>query len=292
MKPGIYTIPAIDYHDDPCDEPSLSSGIAGLLANRTPWHAWTAHPRLNPDYRRDHEDRFDLGTAAHELLLEPRDPAEVMVIVDADSWRSKDAKAARENAREEGKTALLAKQVEEVVAMLTACRVQLKQLDVDPPVLTDGKPEQTMIWQESGVTCRAMCDWLRDDRRGICDYKTTSASADPGKWVRTMLGIGGDVQAAFYLRGLEHLTGGLTGPAEFRFVVQETYPPYALSVVGLEPAMLELANAKIDYAIAAWRKCLDSGQWPGYPTRMAYPELPAYDEAAWLKKEAREEVAP
>jgi hypothetical protein len=48
--------------------------------------------------------------------------------------------------------------------------------------------------------------------------------------------------AAWYLRGLKAVTGA---EAEFRFVVCETRPPYAVSVVGLAPEVLQLAEKKV-----------------------------------------------
>ena len=44
MRTGIFTIPAADYHADPCEVPSLSASIASLLVNRSPFHAWSAIP--------------------------------------------------------------------------------------------------------------------------------------------------------------------------------------------------------------------------------------------------------
>ena len=67
---GIHhDITAADYHSDCCDEPSLSSSIAGLLIDQTPKHAWTAHPRLNPNFKPESSPAMNLGSVAHELLL-------------------------------------------------------------------------------------------------------------------------------------------------------------------------------------------------------------------------------
>src|SRR6266540_4263714 len=102
----------------------------------------------------------------------------------------------------------------------------------------------------------------------------------------TLYSIGADVQVAFYLRGLERLTGKRP---EWRYVVQETFPPFALSVISLGPDVLELANAKVERAITLWAECLDSGEWPAYPRRVCWAEAPAWEMSRWLEKEAREE---
>ena len=41
--PGVYDMPAEDYHADPCLEPSLSASIAKTMIFDTPWHVWTKH---------------------------------------------------------------------------------------------------------------------------------------------------------------------------------------------------------------------------------------------------------
>lgn len=285
MTDGIREADRETYHADLFDDdtPSLSAGIAHILISQSPAHAWTAHPRLNPDYRTREEDRFDIGTVAHALLIEGR---EVVQVVDAPDWRTKDAKEAKASIRAGGRVPLLLHQWETVSEMVEVARSRVLAVDASPPLFRDGKPEATLLWNEpDGTLCRARCDWLRDDHMAIDDYKTTSASANPERWIRTMLGIGGDIQAAFYLRGLERLTGER---AEFRFVVQETFPPYELSVVTPGAEMMEYANAKVDYALKLWSECLSSGNWPGYEPRVAVADLPAWEGARWLEREARE----
>jgi hypothetical protein len=285
LEHGIHDLRAADYHADPAAVPSLSASIAHVLYTRSPLHAWTAHPKLNPGHQRREETRFDIGTTCHAILLEQREVEEIVEIIDAPDWRTKAAQEARDTARENGLIPLLADQVDGVTTMLTATRDQLARLDVWPAPFTAGKPEQTLIWQEGDVTCRALVDWLRDDHTVIDDLKTTSASASPDAWTRTMFTIGADIQTAFYLRGLKALTGVT---AEMRYVVVETYPPYALSVVSVGPDVLAVADAKVDWAVARWAECLASGDWPAYPLRVAHAELPAWEEARFLEKTARE----
>ena len=283
-QPGIYTILAADYHADPCPEPSLSCSLAKMLCAASPLHAFYAHPRLNPQAVEENGNHFDLGTAAHALLLEGRD---AMAIIDAPDWRTKAAKEQRDAARAAGQTPLLAHVAQDVVAMVGALRDHLHlHTDGGALMFTDGEPEQTLIWCEDDVWCRARLDWLRSDRSRIDDYKTTSASANPEMWARTMFGAGFDLQAAWYLRGLRAVSGDpLDDPAAFRFAVQETSPPYAVSVIALNPDAMFLAEKKCLYAIEQFREAMASGDWRGYPRRTAYATLPAWEEARWLEKE-------
>src|SRR5690242_20841585 len=113
VNTGVHTLPAEQYHaDDIADRPSLSASIAHLLVNQTPWHAWAAHPKLNPHYERVERDIFDLGNVAHQLILEG--DAERVAVIDCSDWRTKDAREQRDEARAEGKVPLLRKDWERV----------------------------------------------------------------------------------------------------------------------------------------------------------------------------------
>lgn len=277
----LLTLASDAYHDDAAgDTPTLSKSVMHELLTKSPKHAWTCHPKLNPAFKRDEDPKYDLGRAAHGLFLEGDANVEVFTY---DNWTTKAAKEARAEARAHGKTPMLGKHWDDVQAMVMALEDGLNALTVDPPMFAEGKPELTLLWDEDGVACRARLDWLRDDLAAIDDYKTTSASAKARTWSeKTMFGIGGDLQAAFYLRGVKAVTGA---DARFRFVVQETYPPFALSVVTVGADVLALANAKIDRALGIWRECLKTGEWPGYDRDAYRAELPAWVEARFLEEE-------
>lgn len=288
MKPGIYDLSSDAYHADPGDRPSLSASIASILCSASPAHARAAHPRLNPDFARQEEQHFDIGTAAHWLLLQG-DTADVVTIVDAADWRTKVAQEQRDEARAAGRLPLLARHWDAVQAMVAAAREQLAQHTAAPPLFVDGKPERTLVWEDDGVLCRARLDWLRDDYAAIDDYKSTGRSASPEAWIRSSLvANGGDIQVAFYLRGLRALTGA---EADWRWCVQETSPPYALSVIAPGPDVLALGESKVQYALKAWRRGVESGVWPAYEPRVATAELPAWEDARWLEKTERERAA-
>ena len=228
----------------------------------------------------EESDAFDLGTAAHAYVLEGGFNLE---IIDALDWRTQAAKAARDAARAAGKTPVLAHRFVLVQAMAEAAREQLARHAARPIPLTNGKPEQTVVWEEEGVWCRARLDWLHADRCVADDYKTVSQSANPEVWSRSLFTYGAALQAAFYLRGLAAVCGAAA--RAFRFVVQEAYPPYALSVVSLAPDALVLAEKQIIYAIRLWSDCLRTGEWPGYTPQLAHASYPPWLEASWLAKE-------
>jgi hypothetical protein len=280
----VLTIPAETYHAGVDETPRLSASIAHILCTQSPLHAWAAHPRLNPNYSRDEDPKFDVGRVAHAMLLEGDD---VTYVIHADDWRTKVAKEEREYARSLGKIPLLARHRDEVAAMVDAVREQLAGHEADPPLFTDGKPEQTILWEEAGVGLKARLDWLRDDLAAIDDLKTTGRSANPDLYARALFGVGGEIQAAFYRRAVRAATGA---EPVFRWVVVETTPPYALSVITPGSDVLALGESKVEWAIMRWRLCLERDLWIGYGTDVHVAELPSWEESRWLEREAREEM--
>jgi hypothetical protein len=254
------------------------------MLDQSPLHAWHEHARLNPEHEREEAEKLDIGTAAHGLLLEGETG---VVVLDFPDFRTKEARAQRDAARAAGKVPVLKDRWADVVAMAEAVKVQLARHERPIP-LTGGKPEVTLIWREGDVWCRARPDWLHNGRPlFVDDLKTTQGSANPDGWTRgPLFDRGYDLQAAFYLRGLLVLFGV---EATFRFVVAETTPPYACSVIGLSPDVLVLGEKKRRLAVELWGECLRTNRWPGYPTRTCYATLPPWEEARWLERELRED---
>jgi hypothetical protein len=287
MDAGIHALTRETYHADPCDTPSLSASIATILLAQSPLHAHAAHPRLGGRPSQESET-FDLGTAAHDYILEgTEDRYHVITATTKDGepvsdWRTVAARLERDAARAAGKTPLLQRHLESVRTMAHAARSHVAAFDDGPVPLGDGGvAEQTLVWPEGSIWCRARLDWIHRDFETIDDLKTTT-DAEPGAFARALYGRGGDLQAAFYLRGLRVLTGH---DAAFRFVVVENAWPFAVSVVQLSPMALAFAAEKVDRAIQIWARCLETGDWPGYPTRTAYVDPPAWATMA-------EEVRP
>ena len=274
-------VSAETYHAGVDERPRLSASIAHVLWAKTPLHAWTAHPRLNPYYTRTDDAKFDVGTVAHAILLEGED---CIYTVHEDSWRKNVAKEARDYARSIGKVPLLAAARDEVMAMVDAVREKLDALP--DPLFVAGKPEVTLTWTEREVDFKARLDWLRDDYARIVDLKTTSQI---DRFERRIFDFGGDIQAATYRRGVNAVFGEMS--AAFVWCVVETAPPFELRLIRPGADVLAAGERKLDWAVAKWRECMASGVWPGYSREIVEAELPAWEESRLLEREAREEIA-
>lgn len=282
MTSGILEVSAEGYHAGDEGAPRLSASIAHILCTQSPAHAREAHPRLNPNYERKEEERFDVGKAAHSILLEGDD---CIYVVHEDSWRKTVAKEARDYARSINKVPLLAANRDEVMRMVEAVRTQLATHRAGPPVFADGQAEASILWEEGDVACKARLDWLRTDLLFVDDLKTRSqvGGAATEKWERGLYQHGAHIQAYVYPRAVEVATG--ITPPTFRWCLVETSPPYALSVI--EPAGDVIACGKSDweYALELWRECIKSGDWPAYPNTVARIEAPPWELERRVQRE-------
>lgn len=275
-------IPMEDYVRDNVGAPvpTLSSGLAHRLLTRSPLHAWWGHPKLNPGWQEAKAEAFDIGTAAHDLIIEGH--TDRIVVVDAGDWRTKDAREQRDAARAEGKLPLLARQYEEVKAMLEPAKAAFESDDL----MALGKldPEETFVWADpnTGAWLRCRPDWVTTDRKIIVSYKTTQ-NAEPGAFTRQMLGLGYEMQAMFEIAGVDAICE--VPNRAYVWLVQETAPPHACSLIGLSPAMLDYAAARFDAAVHLWAQCRELNQWPGYPPRVCYPDPPAWALAQQMEME-------
>lgn len=264
------------FHDGP---PTLSSHIAHLLVTRSPAHAYYAHPRLHPGWQPEERFRFDLGIAAHAALLE--DQAHRIHVVAAEDWRSTAARAARELARAQGKIPLLAHQADAVHAMVREAK---RALAASPDLQGLGPldAEVTLTWWDGPATnpahCRCRPDWITQDRAIVLSYKTCDGVAEPEAFVRTIVTMGYDMQAAFECAAVEALTGRTP---LYVWIAQETEPPYAVALIGLSPTMAALGRMKYRQAVTRWAECLTRGQWPAYPDRICYVDPPTWALMRW-----------
>ena len=261
--PGIYDMADADYQGDPCETPSLRSSTAWLLHDRTPAHAWYSCSRLNPDYKPENKRFFDIGKAAHTLLL---GRGSDYAIVHEDSYRKRDAKDMREQIIAAGKTPLLEKDALQVRAMAKAATRQIQDM-IDAGTIASSpfdaaKSEQVIIWRDHGVLCRAMLDGLSIEEDAISEYKTEGTSAAPNEWQYRARKLGYIFRLAFYRRGLEALK--IAYSPTIRVFVQEKEPPYLLAMYRIDDELIARADEQVVASIKLWRRCLETNKWPGY----------------------------
>lgn len=273
-RPGVYQLAADTYHADPVHGGSLSSsGARQILPPGCP-----ARYRYNQDHRPAPKHTFDIGHAAHRLVL---GAGPDLAVIEADSWRTKAAKEQAAEAREDGAVPLLRADYDQVHAMAAAIRahpIAARLFDPD-----HGTPEQALIWQDqpTGTMRRALFDWWPHTTRTggrviFADYKTCH-SADLDTLAKAVHTHGYHQQGTWYLDGAQAL--GHAGPdAAFVFVCQEKAPPYLVTIVELDHVAVRIGQIRNRRALTIYARCVETGHWPAYHDGVALLSLPPWAE--------------
>lgn len=302
LDPGIHRIDPSAYHADPMLEPSLSSTLARLIITKSPKHAWTASSRLNPDYVPVEKKTFDIGRAAHREVLGAGDDyvaiPEAYLAKDG-SASTKAAKEFIEEMRAAGRTPLKPLEVNSIREMAKACRAFLAEYRIDvgtgrnrmPIVLDPECSELAAFARIEDVNCRALFDNVPSVLPYLIDFKTTT-DATPDACMRAAATYGYDVQIAHYLDVWHAITGERR---RMILVFQEKDPPFEISVVELHSGdddadWMASAYDKARMARVLWRRCLDRGEWPGYPRLVARVGAPTWHTAKWENRDPSRET--
>jgi PDDEXK-like uncharacterized protein DUF3799 len=282
LKPGVYRgVSEEHYRADPCPIPSLTQSLAKLIIERAPKLAWTECASLNPKFESNDDPKFDVGNAAHRLILGRGKDFE---IIEFDDWRKQEAKDMRDDAAAIGKIAILSAQFEQASDMASAAFRQLRGHE-DQNSFTSGSAEVMICWEEDGVWFRSLIDWLHDDLRTIDDYKSTGMSVAQHVLGYRAEAAGWHIQHAFIERGLDILDPAGAGRRLFRNIAQETDKPHLLNVMRMDEHWMTMGRKKVQTAVDIWKHCIKTGNWPGYPKRSVTPEYPGYKEKQWLERE-------
>lgn len=238
-------LPNRDYHR----RAGVSATDLKMLARMTP--ARYHYERSQPSH---HKPAFDLGTAAHSFILE-RDRATV-VKVDADDWRGKASREARDMAYADGMVPLLTKDYARVIGMYDS----VMKHDLAGPALERHVAERSIFWEVDDQPMKCRPDALTDDL--IIDLKTC-VDASPEAFSRSIAQFGYHIQDSHYRDGVEAATGE---QLPFVFLAVEKEPPYLVAWYELDPDDVERGREAAARSLAVYRECKTSGMWPGYPT--------------------------
>lgn len=293
VRPGVY--PGIAM-DDYLRLPALSASVLQTLLDQCAAAArFTSY--LNADHVRETNDASDAGTIAHAILLEG-DSSCVAIIDPLDfpakngnipqGWTNNAIRAARDEVRALGKIPVLPEDITLVNAMVDSAHEYIESLrDTEPAIWAAFQPdggdsELSCIWDDDGQLCRMRPDRISKDRRVIIDPKFSKRSAEPDSWSRTQVSaMGYRISASMYRRGAMKLFGTLP---DYIFLVVEQEPPHLCSMVGMDPPNLAFGDEQVEEGLRQWRKCIAANHWPAYPTRVCYPEVPAWEVARWQER--------
>lgn len=270
MKAGIFDkLSMADY----LALPALSSGVAHDCISLSPYEAWYGSV-FNPARVDTPNEASDTGTCAHAMLLEGSD-AKICIIQPEDypskptkaepegkvpkGWTNDAIRAARDAARSNGLIPLLPWDMPPIRDMVSEAKRYLSTTKI-PDLLATGKPEQTIIWYEGDVMCKARPDWLSDG--SLVHFKTTKMSVRPEPFARTVGNMGYDFALMFYLRGLSVAASDMD--VDHYILAQRQDAPYVCKLFDLTAARADVVSRQVERAIGVWARCQASGKWPAY----------------------------
>jgi hypothetical protein len=301
LSTGIHRIKPDTYHADLLRPGvTLSSTLARLILDRSPLHAWTAHPRLNPQWEPTDRKTFDIGRAAHRAVLGAGGdyvayPPEILASNGAAS--TKEAKAWAQEQRAAGRTPLKADEVDQIGAMADAVQRRLAAMGIK---MDPARSELTALAEVDGVWCRAMIDNAPEQplmlpggkRKVLIDFKTCE-DASPEACRRSVETYHYDFQQRFYQDAWKAATGE---DRDFLFIFTEKAAPHETTVVhllseaGHSADWAEDAGQKVAYTRAMWRHCVEANDWPGYPGMIVQIGASPFHKQRWQDTASRAAV--
>lgn len=263
------------------EEPTLNSGIANTLIERSPAHARLEHPRLAPGLiEREFSRVANFGSAVADMVFEN---AENIAYVEALTYSTKDARAARDSALECGRYPLLNDEADVAIAAARAAKAAIKDVAGGAAL----RFEDTLLFKAGSTWCRCRPDAMSEDNRLIIDLKITGTNVRECN--RQFFGQGYDMQAAFYERAADFADPDGAGKREIIYLFVENAPPFAWAALQVSEGTMQLARKKMNAAVNIWAKCLKENSWPTYTSSQTTTSRPSYDETSWI---LREEMDP
>lgn len=258
------------YHADEFDEftggqPTLSSSI-GRAILQSPRNAWALHPRLGNRKRvvpwLEQKASTRRGSIMHAAMLGRMDE---FAIAEFDDWRTKAARAFRDQSLEDGQLPILEHELREAVALGLELTAELSRSGVD---LSSGHSEMTILHRIEDmdpIWIRTRLDHVSmDGRIVITDLKTRSGSFEDDDLLREVIKRGYHVQQAAYAEAATAAWPEMEGRIEFQFAFLQLEPIPDARVVPLDGALRELGARQWNAAKERWALCLATNEWPGY----------------------------
>lgn len=299
-EPGFYRISLDRHHAQPCDGPSVTSGVLRKMELQTPADVW-AFSLLNPD-RYESEDRTALRlgramaayveggmgmVAQHFIVLpddRPRRPT-AQQIAAFDVGRASGAAAASVTfwrAVEADPRDILTDVEQKMIESMG------KALALDPAAcaVMGGEPEITMAVRDemTGLWLLSRPDTVSFDGM-MSDYKKINTQGRPFNHRvvdQRITDHGYDMQMAFAAATFEALTGNW--PSAVGIVAQWDQPPYHVILREISEEDLRIAAWRNRRAINRFAECLASGYWPGPGADVAVYQRPEWQREMLLQQ--------
>lgn len=145
--------------------------------------------------------------------------------------------------------------------------------------------EVSIYWDWHGVKCKARLDRVLVEEGIVLDLKTTD-SVDEEAFMKKVVNLGYDFQAAYYAKAAEEAFGK---PFRFIFVAVERKAPYTVDLFEASPDMMAESMYKAEKAIKTLAACNNSGLWPNKEPSIRQLDYPGWYKSAIVEEPPQEE---
>lgn len=280
---GLYTdIDAVDYHLDPCPEPSISNSLMPPILTQTPRDFAWSHPRRNelvptmpvePDIRKTTAAKVR-GDIVHQLAL---GKGRGIAIGDFKDWRTDKAKAFRDAAEADGLTAIKRADYDEAVPLAAMIKERIKRALDGADYVTEVVGMYQEQTQHGPVWVRLMIDVWCAERCVIIDPKVTSRLYD-GLVEKHALAMGWDRQSALYTHALAKIIPDTAGRLEFWDLMINPDAPHVSRLWAPEKAWEASSVRQCQLAIDRFAECMWTKKWPGFSKWRARGPMPPWED--------------
>lgn len=132
--------------------------------------------------------------------------------------------------------------------------------------------EVSVYWDWMGVHCKARLDRVALEEGLVLDLKTTD-TIEPDLFLKKVIGLGYDFQAAYYAKAAEVAFGK---PFKFLFVAVERKAPYTVDIFEATPDMMEEAMYKCEEALRRYSLCTENNEWPNREPLVRQLDYPSW----------------
>ena len=213
------------------------------------------------------------GSLLDCLLTEPLQFENRYVMSAYDEFRTKEAKAWRDEMEAEGRQVLKGSEFD-------AANAQLKAIVNKPEAaaLINGAQFQVAFRHATAYpfASKGLIDILPDDGETIVDLKTCEPSALESKrsLARHIFDWGYHIQAGAYCEGMAIASG--IERTQFKFIFVSSKPPYRVAVVSLPFPAISYGADLYRAGVKRFAECLESNKWPSIWDGEVEIDLPEY----------------
>lgn len=271
-EPGIYPELSCQYQVR-ASTPTRALSYSGIkiLLNETPLDFITPKPRKS--------EALGFGAIVHRLALGKGSEFEISPF---DEYRTKDARAWRDDYLAAGKIPIKAEQYSDAERCASVIRARIFEA-------CNGEPYETEVpffWKEGETWFSGMMDVWCPSLNLVIDPKTTAKIAT---FQTEISRFGYHVQSTLYRRGLDAIRPEFAGRHQFKLLAVSTEEPFLSRLISISEGWRTGAEMDIEHAKAIFERCMANDEWPGYPSEEIMDE-PSWQMRARMERELENET--